>query len=148
MNIDQYSKDLRKLINDSTIAEWQHATDKKAFSCSLIENIAHRSSDHIVKEILADVLNNLLTLRAENYFTTYREGEEVLVASEGRFTPAVVVERLSENELRVAVKPETTDNPTREELACEEKILEFHRNRDKVYINMEGTTFSRLKPSH
>lgn len=151
MNIEQYSKDLRKLINDATIAEFQNSADKKAFSYSLVENITKGSaSDQLVKEILSDVLNNLLSLRAENQFTTYRVGEEVLVASEGRYSSATVVERLSENELRVAVKQETIDNLENSSIGEEsaEKVLDFHRNRDKIYINMEGTKFSRLKPTH
>lgn len=130
MNIENYSKQIRTLVNDTNIENWSHAKNKQDFCTALVESF---SNSKLTLEILRDVLNNLLSKKAEDRFAEYLVGEEVSILHQGRYHPATIISKNGDEEISVK---KTQHNI--------EEVLVFTRSKEKVFIHMEGNKFSRL----
>ncbi len=134
MNIENYSKHLRALVNNTNIENWYQAKNKQTFCAALVESF---SSNNVTLEILRDVLNNLLSKKAEDRFAEYQEGEEVFILHQGSYCPATIISKTGDREISVKKAPHDI-----------EEVLIFTRSKEQIFIHMDGTKFSRLcKPT-
>jgi len=134
MNIENYSKHLRALVNDTNIENWYQAKNKQTFCTALVESF---SNNNVTLEILRDVLNNLLSKKAEDRFAEYHEGEEVFILHQGSYDPATIISKKGDEVISV-----------KKTLHDIEEVLIFTRSKEQVFIHMDGTKFSRLcKPT-
>ncbi|EAR62346.1 hypothetical protein [Neptuniibacter caesariensis] len=132
--VDLFSQQLRSLVTDQNIEQWAKATDKQQFCQSLLPE--NRFND-LEKSVLCATLSSLLEKKAEDRFTVYNVGDQVLIRKNGIKHPAKVVEKLCDNSLVVL--------PHNEE--CHSQALTFRRSKDPFFSRMEGKEFSRICPT-
>ena len=132
--VDLFSQQLRSLVTDQNIEQWAKATDKQQFCQSLLPE---NRFNELEKSVLSAALSSLLEKKAEDRFTVYNVGDQVLIRKNGIKHPAKVVEKLSDNSLVVL--------PHNEE--CHSQALTFSRSKDPFFSRMEGKEFSRICPT-
>lgn len=130
-----YTQKLRTLLTPQNIEDWVTAQDKKDLCLSLVNE---RKNSDIENQILSEVLNNLLSKKAEDKFSEFKIGDRVSILQQGQHYPATITKQLCNDSLAVSPHAplpyvDMTDEP-----------LVFKRAREQVFTRMDGNTFSRL----
>lgn len=130
--VELFSQHLRSHINDENIQLWAKSVDKLKFCRSLI---AEKRFNDFEKSILSVTLSSLFEKKAEDRFTKYNIGDEVLIRKNGIKHLAKVIAKPCENQL--VVLPDNSDH---------HQGLVFKRTKDPFFSRMEGKEFSRICP--
>lgn len=140
MDINQFNRLIRSLVNPENAQQWLLATDKKAFCTELIGQQAYHE---VVLSILVETINELLERKAEDLYATYLVGDGVSILENGHCTPATVVQ-YSNKEDTLVVQLDRVGAKGEIEQDRSGTCIDFHRTHDQVYVHMEGRTLSRL----
>ncbi|WP_415903015.1 hypothetical protein ACMXYR_04065 [Neptuniibacter sp. QD29_5] len=140
MDINRFNQLIRQAVNDNNAAAWHSAADHRAFCEKLLGSF---EAHEVVKNILIDVVDELLQRKAEDKFCTYAIGDGVTILESGHCLPATVIKQTNNSEdLTVQLDKVFTDGHFEKDRSGE--VIEFHRSHDRVYVHIEGRTLSRL----
>jgi len=140
MDINRFNQLIRQAVNDNNAAAWHAATDHRAFCEKLIGSF---EAHEVVKNILIDVVDELLQRRAEDKFLTYNIGDGVTILESGHCLPATVIQQ-ENNSDDLTVQLDKVFSDGHFEKDGNGQVIEFHRSHDRVYVHLEGRSLSRL----
>lgn len=140
MDINRFNQLIRQAVNDNNAAAWYAATDHRAFCENLLGSF---EAHEVVKNILIDVVDELLQRKAEDKFCNYTIGDGVTILESGHCIPATVIKQTNNSDgLSVQLDKVCPDGHFEKD--GNGKVIEFHRSHDRVYIHLEGRSLSRL----
>ncbi|WP_415883760.1 hypothetical protein ACMXYX_04215 [Neptuniibacter sp. QD72_48] len=140
MDINRFNQLIRQAVNDNNAAAWHSASDHRAFCEKLLGSF---EAHEVVKNILIDVVDELLQRKAEDKYGNYTIGDGVTILESGHCIPATVIKQTNNSEdLTVQLDKVFTDGHFEKDKTGE--VIEFHRSHDRVYVHIEGRTLSRL----
>lgn len=140
MDINRFNQLIRQAVNDNNAAAWHAATDHRAFCEKLLGSF---EAHEVVKNILIDVVDELLQRKAEDKYCDYTIGDGVTILESGHCIPATVIkQKNNRDDLTVQLDKVFPDGHIEKDGTGQ--VIEFHRSHDRVYVHLEGRSLSRL----